>query len=539
MDEPFRNYLSVKGFNVILSMSELPKYIRNNAEMINSINIENFQRIYRDALDFESQISIVKKLANKYLNKTNKIDKALESQRIRLSETNGALNSFFIELQSKIISKVEWLKSLKNSGIDEIDDINDQEYEKFRAMKSVNFDINTFAYIINYVNDNNRKAYEVINQRSMTLTEMMRELNKIGMTFPDLSENINSIEKLLYAENLIINSLYYNGKKINKELNRLLSLLSEISSRIGLREAQFNNEVRGILSIIADLMKYNIENVRINHNNVKDGFEDAVKLYNFFKELDNNWQVISRIIILMIDNDCVRNALIDTVDIRNDLNEISGRIIQRNYGIADYIADINQKLGNIRSIDCNFSSEDYSSPEEESKNKETAEVSIIENTRESNSSFEKSANERESDNEEKEAPLQPPQQQPQPQPYPPPQQSNANQYPESAYRISVIGGIFVILGGMIFMAIGIALGGIGDIYGGIYGVLGIIWGIIIIVGAMRLKSHPNNHVTWGIIILIFSIISWFGATGGLFIGFILGVIGGILAIVWHPPMYHM
>jgi hypothetical protein len=485
------------------------------------------------------------------LNKTNRIDRELENQGIRLSEINGALNSIFIELKSKLLSKVEWIKSLKNSGIDEIEDIDNQEYEKFRAMRSDNFDIDTFDYIINYLNKNNKIADEVVNQRFTTLAKMMQELNTTGITFldlrenQDLSENKNSIEKLLYAENLIINSLYQKGERINKKLNTLLSLLSEISGRIGLRKVQFNNnEVRGIQSIIADLMKYNIDHVKINHINVKNGYEDAVKLYNFFMELDSNWQVIGNIINLIIDSDCVRNALIDTSDIRNDLNEISGRLIQRNYGIADYIDDINQKLGYIRSIECNISSEDYSSQKEESKNKETAEVSGVENKRESNSSSEKSADESESSYEEKEAPLQPPERQPQP--YPPSNQYNDNQYPKNAYELPVslssLGGKLIILSGiflMLFSLMNMSEGFYQNaLFFGMFGIIGIIWGIIIIHGANMLKSHPEEHVKWGIIILVFSISSAVGG-GGLGVGLLLGVIGGILAIVRHPSRYHM
>ncbi|MGC8619224.1 MAG: zinc ribbon domain-containing protein [Thermoplasmata archaeon] len=142
---------------------------------------------------------------------------------------------------------------------------------------------------------------------------------------------------------------------------------------------------------------------------------------------------------------------------------------------------------------------------------------------------------------------QPGPQQPGPQPpYPPPQQQFyqqpqfvGEQYPGTAYILSLIGGIFVLLGGIIVMVVGaiftVYLLGIG----GLYGVLGIIWGIIILIGASRLKSRPMEHNTWGIIILVFSILSWFGGMGGLFIGFLLGLIGGILALTWHPPMYHM
>ena len=61
------------------------------------------------------------------------------------------------------------------------------------------------------------------------------------------------------------------------------------------------------------------------------------------------------------------------------------------------------------------------------------------------------------------------------------------------------------------------------------GALGIVCGIVMILsGVMAYTKQPK---TWGIIGLVFSIIS-LGSLGGLFIGFILGLIGSILAIVF-------
>ena len=111
----------------------------------------------------------------------------------------------------------------------------------------------------------------------------------------------------------------------------------------------------------------------------------------------------------------------------------------------------------------------------------------------------------------------------------------ASEKPTAAFLLSLIGGIFVLLGGLIVAAIGATLtfflGGIG----GIIGLVGALWGILIIVFAVMLNSNPNNHTTYGVLILVFSLLSWFGSIGGLFLGFILGLIGGILAIVWSPP----
>lgn len=73
-------------------------------------------------------------------------------------------------------------------------------------------------------------------------------------------------------------------------------------------------------------------------------------------------------------------------------------------------------------------------------------------------------------------------------------------------------------------------------FGGAAGLLGMIWGTLIIIGAVMLYSRPQQHNTWGIIVLVFSLLSWIGAAGGLIIGFLLGLVGGILGVIWKLPV---
>lgn len=108
-------------------------------------------------------------------------------------------------------------------------------------------------------------------------------------------------------------------------------------------------------------------------------------------------------------------------------------------------------------------------------------------------------------------------------------------YPSTAFTLSLIAGIFILLGGLITAAIGAIFTFFAFGVGAVIGILGLVWGIIIIVSANNLRSHPEQHVTWGVLILVFSLISWFGGLGGLLIGFLLGLIGGIMAISWQPP----
>jgi hypothetical protein len=49
-----------------------------------------------------------------------------------------------------------------------------------------------------------------------------------------------------------------------------------------------------------------------------------------------------------------------------------------------------------------------------------------------------------------------------------------------------------------------------------------------------LNARPQEHTAWGIIVLIFSIVSFIGM-GGFLIGAILGIAGGALALSLKPP----
>jgi len=132
----------------------------------------------------------------------------------------------------------------------------------------------------------------------------------------------------------------------------------------------------------------------------------------------------------------------------------------------------------------------------------------------------------------------------------------ASDKPTAAFALSVIAGILITLRGGIVTMMGSFIGnrggygfggmmnGYGYGYGmmrglgigfGFTGLLTVLFGIIVIISALMLHSHPYQHTTWGILIVIFSASSTFGMMTGLGIGLILGIVGGILAIVWKPP----
>ena len=119
----------------------------------------------------------------------------------------------------------------------------------------------------------------------------------------------------------------------------------------------------------------------------------------------------------------------------------------------------------------------------------------------------------------------------------------------TAVILSLIGGALMLLnGGMSFMMLTYfgadfgfmwgmmggymgMMGSLGFPFGSFLGlmIVGLVCGIIVIIGALMLSSRPVERRSWGVVILIFSVISFLGM-GGFYIGAILGVAGGALAL---------
>ena len=118
------------------------------------------------------------------------------------------------------------------------------------------------------------------------------------------------------------------------------------------------------------------------------------------------------------------------------------------------------------------------------------------------------------------------------------------------FILSLIGGIVIIVGSLI----AIFLYAFGFPYATYYGmgpgmmtgfwtgygsgmmtgltVVSLVCGVIVLIGALMLKANPSDHITWGAIILIFSLAS-FAGMGGYFLGAILGIAGGALALSYR------
>lgn len=130
--------------------------------------------------------------------------------------------------------------------------------------------------------------------------------------------------------------------------------------------------------------------------------------------------------------------------------------------------------------------------------------------------------------------------------------SSSNLVPSSI--LSIIGGSLIIIGGLVPLAIlgmsghyGMMSGmGTGRMIGGGFGMMmplqSFMWtaiavisvisigvGAILISGGYLIYRKPETAGRWGVAILVASVVSLF-SMGGFFIGPILGIIGGILAL---------
>lgn len=68
---------------------------------------------------------------------------------------------------------------------------------------------------------------------------------------------------------------------------------------------------------------------------------------------------------------------------------------------------------------------------------------------------------------------------------------------------------------------------------GVVGTFGLVSGIIVLLSGIMLRTSPSERSVWGVLILVFSVLSFFGF-GGFIIGAILGIVGGIMALTWKP-----
>jgi hypothetical protein len=132
-------------------------------------------------------------------------------------------------------------------------------------------------------------------------------------------------------------------------------------------------------------------------------------------------------------------------------------------------------------------------------------------------------------------------------------QKSATEYPNVPSILALIGGALIVLVALILLTVSIVIlphlnytnftpprgytGNPGNIASGFVGALsvfGLVCGIIVLSSAIMLRFMPSQRQTWGILMLVFSILSFFGF-GGFIVGAVLGIVGAIMILRWKPP----
>jgi hypothetical protein len=112
--------------------------------------------------------------------------------------------------------------------------------------------------------------------------------------------------------------------------------------------------------------------------------------------------------------------------------------------------------------------------------------------------------------------------------------------PVTAFIISLIGGTLILAGALVVLYLYLLLLP-SNIFAGadsyFESLLGLATGPAIMIIAVLFYTRPVHHVVYGSVVIVLSLVSWVSFLGGLFAGLILGVVGGVLIIVWQPPLH--
>jgi len=100
--------------------------------------------------------------------------------------------------------------------------------------------------------------------------------------------------------------------------------------------------------------------------------------------------------------------------------------------------------------------------------------------------------------------------------------------------LTIVGGFFILAGGLFFALVGVVFALFG-LVSGIF-LLGLLVGLLTLVMGLLMMAVPSGHTLWGIVAVILALVSIPVALGGFILGFLLALIGGVLAIRWKRPV---
>jgi hypothetical protein len=105
--------------------------------------------------------------------------------------------------------------------------------------------------------------------------------------------------------------------------------------------------------------------------------------------------------------------------------------------------------------------------------------------------------------------------------------------PVGAAVLTILGGFFIIGGGLVFAFVGALFAVLGFVSA--FFLVGLLIGVLTLIVGLLMLIVPLGHVVWGALAVVLALASIPFALGGFVIGFILTLIGGILALRWKRP----
>lgn len=103
------------------------------------------------------------------------------------------------------------------------------------------------------------------------------------------------------------------------------------------------------------------------------------------------------------------------------------------------------------------------------------------------------------------------------------------QRPGTAFGLGLSGAIIIVVGSLFFLLIPFS-------FLGVFALIGLGAGSLALAGSILMYVRPNEHIGWGVVVLVGSAVSIVGL-GGFGFGMILGVLGGALGIAWKPQTW--
>ncbi|MFC6796983.1 MULTISPECIES: DUF6114 domain-containing protein [unclassified Haladaptatus] len=94
------------------------------------------------------------------------------------------------------------------------------------------------------------------------------------------------------------------------------------------------------------------------------------------------------------------------------------------------------------------------------------------------------------------------------------------------------GGVLLILASAIIGYVPLQFAGELIFIGGTFTIIGLVFATFVFLSGVGALSMPEHSTIFGVAGVALSILSLMGALGGLFIGMLIGIVGGNLCVAW-------